>query len=86
MVKKAVNKKTLKWFKPKVHSGWKKTLTPRGRRIKSLKSHKGNFLSTARSLGALANVNSGKKGDRQTYIKAKADSVYFYKKHKETGR
>ena len=73
-------KKVVKWFKPKVHSGWKKTLTLKGRRVKALKSHKGNFLTTARSLGALANASK----DKQTVRLARADSKYFYKKYKET--
>jgi hypothetical protein len=72
-------KKAVKWFKPKVHSGWRKTLTPRGRRVKALKAHRGNLLSTARSLGALANASK----DKQTVRLARADSKYFYKKYKE---
>ena len=73
-----------KWYNPKVHTGWDKHMTPRGRRIKSLKAHGRNLLATARSLLALSNVNSGKKGDRQTYLKAKADAKYFFKKYEES--
>jgi hypothetical protein len=78
-------KKVTKWYKPKVHSGWSKDLTPRGRRVKALKAHK-TYLSTARSLQALANVNSGKKGDKATAVKARADAKYFYAMHKKTGK
>lgn len=85
-VNKVLRKKKVKWYKPKVHSGWRKDLTPRGRRIKALKAHKGNALSTARSLQALANVNAGKKGDAGTRRAASADAKYFYKLHEKTGK
>ena len=78
-------KKVVKWYKPKIHSGWDKNMTTLGRRRKALAAHK-SYLSTAKSLQALANVNSGKKGDHATYVKASADAKYFYRKHKETGK
>lgn len=77
-----MKKETVKWYKPKIHSGWSKDLTPMGRRRKAIIAHKGNYLSAARSLGALANVTK----DKPTASKARADSKYFYKKHKETGK
>ena len=79
-------KRKVKWYKPKVHSGWSKDLTPRGRRVKALRAHKGNYLSTARSLQALSNVNSGKKGDAGTRKAAGADAKYFYEMHRKTGK
>ncbi len=75
-------KKAAKWYKPKVHSGWDKNMTTLGRRRKSIIAHKGNYLSAARSLGALANVTK----DKSTAVKARADAKYFYRKHKETGK
>ncbi len=74
-------KKVVKWYKPKVHSGWSKDLTPRGRRRKSIIAHK-NYLSAARSLQALSSVTTDKKTKRL----AKQDANYFFRKHKETGR
>jgi hypothetical protein len=79
-------KKVIKWYKPKVHSGWSKDLTPRGRRVKALKAHGKSYLATARSLMALSNVNSGKKGDKATMVRARADAKYFYRMHKKTGK
>lgn len=79
-----MKKKVVKWYKPKVHSGWSKHMTPRGRRVKALRSHKRDYLATARSLQALANVNAGKKGDKQTARLAALDARYFYKMHEKT--
>ena len=76
--------KAVKWYKPEIHTGWDKDMTPRGRRIKSLRAHGRDLLATARSLQALSNVNSGKKGDKQTYLRAKADAKYFFKKYEES--
>jgi hypothetical protein len=75
-------KKTIKWFKPKVHSGWSKDDKPVTRRRKVYASHKRNALSSARSLQSLANVTQ----DKQTSRLAQSDANYFYKIHKKTGR
>jgi hypothetical protein len=74
-------KKVVKWYKPKVHSGWSKDLTPIGRRRKVYKAHK-TYLSTAKSLQALANITK----DKPTKTKATADAKYFYRMHKKTGK
>ena len=74
-------RKTVKWYKPKIHSGWSKDLTELGRRRKAYKSHK-TYLSTAKSLMALSNVSK----DATTKRLAKSDAKYFYRKHKETGK
>ena len=71
-----------KWFKPKVHSGWRKDMPTNTRRAKALKAHKGNALSTARSLQALANVTM----DEQTKGTAQSDANYFFKKHRNSSK
>lgn len=78
MIKK---KKVVKWYKPKVHSGWHKTQSPTYRRRLALKAHKSNYLATARSLQALSNTTT----DKQTKVLSKRDANYFFdmnRKHK----
>ena len=67
-----------KWYHPEGESGWKKTDTEQTRRRKVLKSHK-NYLSAGRSLLALSNVTK----DPTTKRKARADALYFFRKHRE---
>ncbi len=67
-----------RWFKPKKHSGWRKDMGIEKRRSRALSAHKGNALSTARSLQALANVTK----DTTTKRAARKDALYFYAKHK----
>jgi hypothetical protein len=50
------------------------------RRTRALTAHKGNALSTARSLQALANLTR----DTTTKRAARKDALYFYAKHKRT--
>jgi hypothetical protein len=70
-----------KWFKPvKTHSGWRKDMGIAKRRTRALTAHKGNALSTARSLQALANLTR----DTTTKRAARKDALYFYAKHKRT--
>ncbi len=76
-------KKVVKWFNPKVHSGWSKGATPIARRRKVLASHGKSYLSSGRSMLALANVNKGKKGDLMTRRLATADAKYFFKMNKK---
>lgn len=57
--------------------GWHKTDSQTKRRKAALSSRRGNTLSTARALGALANVTANK----ETARKARADSKYFYRLH-----
>ncbi|MDD5387648.1 MAG: hypothetical protein PHQ22_10685 [Sulfuricurvum sp.] len=57
--------------------GWHKTDSQTRRRKAALSSRKGNALSTARALQALANVTQ----DRETIRKAHADAQYFYRLH-----
>jgi hypothetical protein len=67
-------KSSRKWFKPKKHTGWQKSMPRDERREKALKAHRGDKLATARSLGALANVTA----DGETERKAREDAIYFY--------
>lgn len=68
-----------KWFSPKKHTGWHKTMPATKRRQVALKAHKNNALSAARSLQALANVTQ----DEQTRKLARADALYFYNLHEK---
>jgi hypothetical protein len=70
-------RKVDKWFptETRTHTGWKKELPMYERRKLSLKAHKGNLLSAARSLQALSNVTK----DKETKKIAKKDADFFYK-------
>ena len=68
------------WYEPsEVESGWKKDLPEGERRRLVLKAHKGDELSSARSLQAKANVTT----DRETKQKARADALYFFRRHRK---
>ena len=80
-----------KWYNPEGHlkgtkksrvGEWHKNKSMEARRKAAINSKKGNYLSAARSLQALANVTK----DSATKRAAQADAKYFYKKHKETGK
>ena len=75
-------KKVVKWFQAGKPTGWRKEDTQTQRRRIALASHKGDLLSTARSLMALSNVSQ----DKMTARKAKADASYFYAKYKASKR
>lgn len=73
-------KKVIKWFPEKtVHMGWEKDMSIKERRELALDAHGGDYLSTARSLQALANVTR----DKKTRRKAGADAKYFYGMHRK---
>lgn len=73
-----------KWFKPKEHTGWKKSQTAEIRRRKLLtaadkrKSLKKRYLEAGRKALALANVTK----DKTTKMRARADANYFFNKLK----
>lgn len=67
-----------KFFKPSVHTGWHKNDPLKSRRSKVLRAHKGNYLSAARSMQALANVSQ----DPATARQAGLDARYFYRMNK----
>jgi len=73
-----------KWFKPKKHTGWKKTQKASTRRMHLLRSTPKNwslrrrYLSAGRKALALSNVTR----DRDTKRKARADAEYFFRKIK----
>lgn len=68
-----------RWYAPKVHSGWEKTMPAGERRRLLLKAH-GNPLSAARSKQALANVTQ----DVETKELALADAKYFFEQHRRS--
>ena len=74
--------KSQQFYEPKVEMGWHKEQSEGTRRRLALKSHRGNNLSTARALQALANVTV----DSSTRARARADSQYFYAQHRKTGK
>jgi hypothetical protein len=75
-----------KFFEPKRHTGWKKTMAPTTRRSKLLnatdnkKSMHDRYVEAGRMIQELANVTT----DEETKIKAKEDADYFFEKAKET--
>ena len=74
---------TEKWYKPSSEdTGWKKTLPMNTRRKVMLKAHKGNALSAARSLQALANVTT----DKETRRTAESDAKYLFRQHRQLKR
>lgn len=70
--------KSEQWYEPGVETGWKKDMPEGKRRRLVLQAHKGDELSSARSMQAKANVTT----DRETEQKARADAVYFFGEHK----
>lgn len=74
--------KSQQWYEPSVKMGWEKSQSADTRRRLAMKAHKGNRLSTARALGALANVTT----DSATKRAAQADAKYFYEQHRKTGK
>ena len=72
-------KKTVKWFEKGDPTGWQKGDTQAQRRRVALASHKGNLLSTARSLMALSNITK----DKLTARLARQDANYFYALYKD---
>ncbi len=74
-------KRVVKFFSPKVHTGWHKTQSATYRRRLALKAHGNDYLATGRGLQSLANTTE----DAQTKRLAKADAKYFFdmnRKHK----
>jgi hypothetical protein len=69
--------KSKRFFHPERHTGWRKTQKASTRRSKALKAHGGDYLATARSMQALANVTT----DSETRWAARTDALYFFRKH-----
>jgi hypothetical protein len=78
MAKKVANK----WYKPKVHTGWRKDMTELGRRRKVIMAYGGDYLSAGRAMLALSSVTK----DAKTRRLAKSDSEYFFRKNQENKR
>jgi hypothetical protein len=64
----------MNWFNPQIHTGWEKDMPLEKRRDLVLKAHKGNYLASARSMQALANVTT----DMETKKQAAIDADYFF--------
>jgi hypothetical protein len=69
--------KTDQWYNPKVHTGWRASMPADARRAVAIRAHKGMILATARSLMALANVQSNI--NPEVSRKARADADYFFR-------
>jgi hypothetical protein len=72
-------KRVVKFFNPKVHTGWHKTQSATYRRRLVLSAHKNDYLAAGRAMLALSNTTQ----DKQTARLAKADSKYFFGKLKK---
>ncbi len=68
------------FFEKGVTTGWMKDMPMDKRRRLVLKAHKGDKLSSARSMQSLANVTT----DRETKRAARADAVFFFGEHKSS--
>jgi len=76
--------KKKKWYKPSsVSLGWSKDDSQTLRRKNALSSRKGDFLACGRALMSLANIHSGKYGDKETERKARSDALYFFRQHRK---
>jgi len=79
-----VYKRKVKWFKPKKHTGWRKTQSSTTRRRKLLDSTskrmtlRNRYRQAGRRANALANVST----DPDTKRKARTDANYFFDKLK----
>ncbi len=77
--KKGRTPKSERWYHPTVQTGWSKSDSAETRRMKALKAHGGDELATARGLQALSSVTT----DPTTKRLARADALYFYRRHAE---
>lgn len=66
-----------KWFKPKTHTGWRKTQTASVRRRK-LKKGGVSDVTAGRRAQALANVTT----DKRTKQLARSDASHFFKQRR----
>jgi len=71
-----------KWYHHGKSLGWSKDDGQIKRRRAALTSRRGNYLKAARALQSLSNISQ----DSDTARKARADALYFFRKHQETGR
>lgn len=70
-----MSRKVVKFFAPKVETGWHKNQKPAYRRRLVLKAHRGDLLASGRAMQSLANVSQ----DSATARKAKQDADYFFR-------
>lgn len=72
-------KKVVKFFNPRIHTGWHKTQSLYYRRRLVQKAHGNDLLASGRAMQALANTST----DLPTVRESKKDASYFFRKHKE---
>ena len=77
MTRQRKTSKPKKWFKPKTHTGWKKTQSAKVRR-RHLKKGRASDVTAGRRAQASANVTT----DRRTKKVAKSDAQYFFRKRR----
>ena len=76
-----------KWFNPKGDTGWDMDDSPTTRRRRVLKASKGDHLTAARKMLALANIHkSSPHGSKKAYQKAQQDANYFFRMNKKYGK
>ena len=71
--------KSMRWYEPKVHTGWEKDMPAKERRQLVLDAHGGDLLAAARSKQALANVST----DPETRAKSLSDARYFFGEYRK---
>ncbi len=76
---KTKTKKQNRWYKPKVHTGWKKTMPVKERRRLVLRALGGDLLAAGRGKQALANVTT----DSATKREAQKDATYFFEEYRK---
>ena len=79
---KTRGKKKERWYQPGSALNWRKDASQMQRRRAALASRKGDLLTTARALNALANVTR----DTETETKARADAKYFFTLYRKKNR
>ncbi len=79
--KKGRTPKSERWFKPGPVTGWDKDMASAERRRLVLEANSGDYLASGRMMQELVNVSTDKETDR----KARADALYFFKKHRMEG-
>lgn len=70
---------SLKFYEPKVKTGWEADMPEERRRRLALRAHKGDVLATGRGLQALSNIQH--RINPTVSRKAKADADYFFARH-----
>ncbi len=70
-----------RFFRPKVHTGWRADMAASKRRGKVLKAHVGSLLASGRAMIALSNVQ--KRINPEVSHTAYVDAMYFFRLNKQ---